>query len=230
MSQRAQLICGWGGILFCVLFGLGAIFISQFVPPISPASSAEAVAVRFAQDQFQIRAGMLLIILSSMLYVPLTAGLSAEIGKQEGQSRAISQIQFGSGVCVAIFVLIPALIWAVASFRADRAPELILLLNDLGWIMLLLPFSPAFFQVLTIAYAVFVSDESNPALPRWFGYFSVWAAVLFLPGILITFFKTGPFAWDGIIGFWLPVGVFFTWILAAALMVRSGAANWPTDR
>jgi hypothetical protein len=31
-------------------------------------------------------------------------------------------------------------------------------------------------------------------------------AVLGLPGIIAIYFFTGPFAWNGLIGFWLPVG------------------------
>jgi len=38
-------------------------------------------------------------------------------------------------------------------------------------------------------------------------------AILFIPGGLIAFFKTGPFAGDGILTFWLPFAVFFGWFV-----------------
>jgi hypothetical protein len=36
---------------------------------------------------------------------------------------------------------------------------------------------------------------------------------------LIIFFKTGPFAWTGIVGFWIPAAVFGTWYLVMTKLV-----------
>ena len=43
------------------------------------------------------------------------------------------------------------------------------------------------------------------------GYFSLWCAILLAPGILVIVFHTGPFAWNGIFAFWLPLTVLGTW-------------------
>jgi hypothetical protein len=37
-------------------------------------------------------------------------------------------------------------------------------------------------------------------------------ALVFVPAALIPFFKTGPFAWNGVLSFWLPVGLFVVWL------------------
>jgi len=44
--------------------------------------------------------------------------------------------------------------------------------------------------------------------------------VLFVPGGLLTFFKTGPFAWNGIFVWWVPFLVFFSWYLVMFVMLR----------
>jgi hypothetical protein len=36
-------------------------------------------------------------------------------------------------------------------------------------------------------------------------------ALGFLPAGLMTYFKTGPFAWNGILAFWLPLVAFAIW-------------------
>ncbi len=47
---------------------------------------------------------------------------------------------------------------------------------------------------------------------RWVGYFNIWAGLLQIPGAMMPFFKTGPFAWDGLFAFWMPLVVFSLWI------------------
>lgn len=37
--------------------------------------------------------------------------------------------------------------------------------------------------------------------------------------MLILFFKTGPFAYNGVVGFWLPTVAFFAWVLVMTWLV-----------
>jgi hypothetical protein len=68
-------------------------------------------------------------------------------------------------------------------------------------------------QMLAVAFAVLTAGPMQAKVfPRWVGYFSIWCALLLLPGSLIPFFKSGPFAWQGIFEFWLAGVVFFGWI------------------
>jgi hypothetical protein len=48
-------------------------------------------------------------------------------------------------------------------------------------------------------------------------------AVLFIPGGLLTFFKTGPFAWSGVFVYWVPLVVFFSWYLVMFVVLRQAA-------
>ena len=49
-------------------------------------------------------------------------------------------------------------------------------------------------------------------------------AFLFAPSCLLTFFKTGPFAWNGLLSFWVAAGAFGAWFLVMTpLMVRAAA-------
>jgi hypothetical protein len=43
----------------------------------------------------------------------------------------------------------------------------------------------------------------------------------FAPAATIYWFKSGPLAWNGIIPFWLPIGVFFIWMIVNTAVVRS---------
>ena len=63
---------------------------------------------------------------------------------------------------------------------------------------------------------------------------SLWLAFLVLPATLIVFFKHGPFAWTGLIGFWIPAAAFGVWYLVMAWVVLravdSEAAQFASGR
>jgi hypothetical protein len=44
--------------------------------------------------------------------------------------------------------------------------------------------------------------------------------ILFLPDQMLFFFKTGPFAWNGLFAFWVPLTVFCGWFILLAYLVR----------
>jgi hypothetical protein len=112
---------------------------------------------------------------------------------------------------VLLFIL-PAFVMQAILFRPHRDPTMLLMLNDLSWLPFIGAFMPASIQGIAIALAIF-KDKDEKVFPRWLGYFNVWIALLFLPDVLIYSFKTGPFAWNGIFGFWLPLTVFGVWFV-----------------
>ena len=53
----------------------------------------------------------------------------------------------------------------------------------------------------------------------WYGFYNFWVAVLILPAGVICLFKAGPFAWNGILGFWLPLVDFGIWVLVTTVLL-----------
>jgi hypothetical protein len=112
--------------------------------------------------------------------------------------------------------------FAITAFRSDRADDSTLLLNDMSWILLVMPWPPFMAQNFAFAFAILSDPRSTPLFPRWLGYLNIWAPIVFTPGAILQFFKSGPFAWNGIFVFWIPATVFvvqFTvnviWLLKA---------------
>ena len=92
------------------------------------------------------------------------------------------------------------LLFIGGQFRPERPAELTKLVNDLSYVMLILPWPPILGQLGALVVAIFNDRNSEPVFPRWLGYFDLWVGFLLLPASMIIFFKTGPFAWTGIIG------------------------------
>jgi hypothetical protein len=100
------------------------------------------------------------------------------------------------------------MLFAVTAFRPDRATDSTLLLDDMSWLFLVMPWPPFMVQNFAFAFAILSDDNPIPVFPRWLAYLNIWAPIVFTPGAIIQFFKSGPFAWNGIFAFWLPAIIF----------------------
>ena len=220
MNTKSQLLCAWSGIAFLILFTIGWVLLARFLPPPSPALSADDVASIYQHNTGAIRFGLMLAMIAGGLTAPWVAVIANQMKRIEGDSPVLTYTMLVAGAAGVMILVFPTIIWTVAAFRPDRSPELIMLLNDFGWLLFVMTFSPFFVQNIVIGLAIFSDDASEPVFPRWLGYFNMWVAILLVPGGLITFFKTGPFAWDGIIAFWLPLVIFFGWFLVMFQVLR----------
>ncbi|HMB60720.1 MAG TPA: hypothetical protein VKN35_12475 [Xanthomonadales bacterium] len=74
--------------------------------------------------------------------------------------------------------------------------------------------------LVSIAIASLADDSEEPTFPRLSGYFNLWAFVLSVPTQFIFFFKSSPFAWGGILAFWMPLTVFMAWFIIMFYVLR----------
>ena len=77
-------------------------------------------------------------------------------------------------------------------------------------------------QTLAIGTAIFLDTRDgrpNAVFPRWAGYLNYWVAMLFLPGTVTVFFHTGPFAWNGLLTWYLPLTVFAIWMVTMSVLL-----------
>jgi hypothetical protein len=76
---------------------------------------------------------------------------------------------------------------------------------------------PAMAQAFVTGLAILSDRRTRPVLPRWLAYLSLVVAVFCLPGVLCVQFRTGPFAWNGVLAGALPSLVFFSWVILTSL-------------
>lgn len=213
MSDRMQTVCAWSGTVFLLLLFIGLWVLAQFVPPPSAALSADAIAAVYAESRSSIRIGLVIAMIASGFFLPWTALLSVQMSRMQGVSPVLPVTQAIGGGVVVLILLLPTVLWLTASFRPERSPELVQLLNDLGWITLIATFPAPLMQLLAVGIAILSDRSPAPRMPRWSGYFNLWMGTLFIPGALIVFFTSGPFSWNGLIGFWVPLVAFALWFL-----------------
>jgi len=223
MNTRNELLCIWSAVLFVVVFTIGLWPLAHFLPAHAPTASAEDIAALYQARPWQMRLGLFVMMGCSGLVCAFVAAITVAMKRMENGLGVLTLTQLSAGTCGAVFLIVPCLVWTAAAFRPERSPALTLLLNDLGWIMLFMPFTTFVVQNIAIGLAVLGDRNAVPEMPRWVGFLNLWVAVLFIPGGFLTFFKTGPFAWNGVFVYWIPLVVFLGWYLVMFVLLRQGA-------
>ncbi|WBP95840.1 hypothetical protein O6072_06565 [Mycolicibacterium neoaurum] len=218
-SRRLQRFCAWCGPAFVLLLFGGWGVLGGFIPLIPAYFEPHQVAQAYAENVNLHRLGTLLGLIGIFLTIPFFFVISMQIRRTELRFPSLAVLQFTSGIIVTVVLIIPELLFIGGLFRPDRPAELTQLVNDLSYVMLILPWPPIFGQLFALAAAIFRDESPHPVFPRWLAYFNLWVAFLLLPASLIIFFKSGPFAWTGLIGFWLPAAAFGIWYLVMTVVV-----------
>jgi hypothetical protein len=231
--QRWAILTGPGMI---VVFFIGFV-ISGFFPPPSPMASAQQIADMYSGHTTAIRVGCFVMMFGLGLMAPWGAVLAGQTRRLEGTNPFLA---YGQLVCCAIAVIVVELIamtWAAASFRPDdTSADVTRALNDYGWFLFLYTWPPFSIWCVLVATAILSDKSATPMYPRWLGFLSIFVAVDIVPAGLMNFFKQGPFAFNGALTFYMPLGMFFVWIcIMTVTMLRavnhqiSAPATRPAD-
>ena len=233
MNITSQRLGVYSGYVFMVLLLVGFAIVAGFFPPPSPHETAAQIQHLFQHRTLRIRFGMLISLISSAFLLPWSATLITQVRRIEGDRHTpIVWLQtVGFGAFVILFVY-PEMVWALAAFRPNISAETVRAFNDFAWLGFVCIVSTGMMQMFALGYVVLQDKGPDPIYPRWFGYFNLWVWTLFIPADLIFFFKTGPFAWNGLFGFGLSFGAYFGWTLIVTIMTgravnRQAAAGEP---
>jgi hypothetical protein len=232
VNLRVQSACAWSGVAFLALFMFGWIWLADMVPPPDPSAAPEVIKAYFMTDLTTKRIGLLLAMSVWGLLIPWGIALAAQTRRAEGGFPILTLIQIACATSTAALGVLMLMIWGVAAFRPDElAAGTTRMLNDLGWFIFLIDWAPVTIWLWALGLAILLDHNAVPAFPRWSAWFCFWVGLIFFPAGLIIFFKTGPFAFDGALAFYLPAGVFFLWFaVMTALLIRTLRAQLAGSR
>lgn len=209
-----QKICVHAGLAFAFILGIGFFVTTGWIPPISPAANALEIQAIYSEHRIAIRIGVLFAAVFCALCWPFAAAISVQLKRIEGRHAPMAMTQIASASGTVIAIMIAAYAWLALAYRPDSMnPEAAQMFNDFAWLMFVGAFGPALMQNFAIALCILSDKSAQPIYPRWVAYANMYLCITFLPGAILPFVKTGPFAWDGIFGFWIVAVGFFAWIL-----------------
>ena len=210
--RRLERFGAWSGVTYMVTLGLGWVAVAGFIPPPSPAAPAAEIAALFQTDTLRIRIGMVLVMVAALFMIPITAAAAKALAGAEGSVGILSFSALLGGAGNMCLTFYPATLWLWAAYRPERPAEVTHLINDLAWLQFVGGLTMLLGLPLAMAAAAFLDKRPNPVFPRWTGYLSLWAVLLFAPGELLFFVHSGPFAWHGLFALYIPVVAFGTWM------------------
>ncbi len=219
-QSRIQHFGAWCGLLYPAGLILGWWVIAGFVPPHLPSAGADEIAAIFQSDYLRIRIGMVMVMFAAMIIIPFSALLGDVLTRIEGRAGVLTYSALLGGAGTMVLTFYPAIWWLIACYRPERAAELVHLLNDMSWLQFIGGVSLFMTMPGAIAIAAFCDTSARPVFPRWVGYFNVWVILLILPDQLMFFFHAGPFAWNGLFGFWIPFVAFGSWFVVTFVLLR----------
>lgn len=219
-QSSIRMFGAWCGVGYIVSLLIGWWVFAGFLPAPPPTTTPEEVAAMFQNNATFIRIGMVIVMFSALIFIPFAATIAHFLARIEGGPGVLSYCAVIGGCGNMVLTFYPAVWWLAAAFRPERAAELTYMVNDMAWLQFIGGVSMYDAIPLAIAVAAFCDKSPNPVFPRWSGYFNIMIVLAILPDQLLFFFQTGPFAWNGIFGLWIPLVLFGGWFLTIFWLLR----------
>jgi hypothetical protein len=139
MNTKAQSVCLWLAAVTGGVFLLAYWLFPGFLPPMSPAMTAEQVASFYRTNVGMIRLSMVIYNIFGVMLIPFFMLIVVQMKRMATPSDVLAYAYLGAvGTGSTLFALAD-LYWLMGAFRPERAPEIIQLLNDLAWISFIAP-------------------------------------------------------------------------------------------
>lgn len=226
MSERAQTVMLCWGLIFMYIYGVVLWGLLDMMPPPTARLTADEVAAFYMENGLGIRLGAIIASWTSAFGVPYAVVIALQLSRQEKGVPAWSVLAFAGGILMTMFLVLPPIFWGVAAFTPERAPEITALMHELGTLTLVTTDQYFIFQMVPIAWIALTrpAGPGNP-FPRWLGYFTIWAAMMFELGAIAFVPKKGPFSWNGLFVFWCPLIIYGTWVTVMSVSMLRALAH-----
>ena len=211
MNSKNQLLCIWGGYAFLPVYAIGFALFAGFVPIPSPNLNGGQIAALFEANQTRILIGQIFCVYASASLVPWSVAIFNLLIRIEDKPHLLSHVQLTAGALGVVFFMAPSFVWGTMAFRIGHSPEIMLVLSDLAWIAWVISVPTFILQLFVIGYCTLTSTRERNLIPRWLAWLSIWTGITLMPADVVLLFKSGPFAWNGLIAVYLPMTLYVIW-------------------
>ena len=214
-----QRLCTWSGMLSIIMFTIGAVM-ADYIPPPGPDRTVEEVVQFFQTNPNIKRVGLTLIAIASIFSAVFVVQISIVMRQIESSySHPLAWIQLLMAPMLIVESVLPAQLWLGCLYRPELDPLFTYRLNDVAWLFFVGVVGTFALQGAVIGVAILKDQRSTPLFPRWVAFYNFWVALLVMPGAMVPFFKSGPFAWNGLLSWWLVLAAFASWFVVMWVLI-----------
>lgn len=217
-NSKLELWLAWyTTVIFYNLFGVVFFIMSRTQPPPKPWWDANRVVQWFAENQWGLLSGFSLIFAFGGLVLASTALIAYSMRRMSVSPAFAWSYLIIYSLSILPGMLVTCIALVVGAIRPDRDPKIMHALYDMGFIAF--SGTMGIFLIGSVVWAVAILIDKNGILPKWLGYFNIANALTEVVVATCVIFKSGPFAWNGTIAFWINFAVFgiYTGIFIAYL-------------
>jgi hypothetical protein len=219
-----QWICFWVIPVFYNIFGVVFVLLGKIMPPQSPRDTPEEI-ISFMQSPNLLLATVILVLSLGLSYITC-AIVATHMRRMEGVSPAMAYAYMACFVVGSIpGCLFPMFCFALGAFRPEANPQTLLLLYDMGFLAFVGSLGCFCAQYMVFAIAILL--DKRGIFPRWLAYLTIWSYVTEIVAGAAWMTKTGPFAWDGLLSFYLGTLIFVTWQMCLTVCLYKVIKNQP---
>ncbi|WP_182379333.1 hypothetical protein [Nocardioides sp. WS12] len=219
-DPRVIRFCAWTGLAFAFFWPFAAFVVAQgqYIFPPSAADPAATVVADYEAHLTGIRIATVIFIFSSVLYTTWSMAIIQMVRRREKDWPILYNIMVVAVACEVVVVMFIGFFFGAAAWRpGETSPEVTQAFNDLGWLGVLFTGAPFLLFQIALAATTFLAGK-EATYPRWSAYFNLFTSVFMFEACLLLFFKTGPMSQDGALVFYVPMVVFFAWIITFSVL------------
>ncbi|OBJ06493.1 hypothetical protein, partial [Mycobacterium colombiense] len=134
-------------------------------------------------------------------------------------------VMMGAITGTIVGMLFPLFCFGLGAFRPGYDPAILAMLYDFGYLAFI--GSLGCFCIMWMAFGLAIILDENLILPKWLGYYTVWQYMSELIAAPVWIAKSGPFAWNGLMTFWLAMALFVSWQFIVYVCIFRAIKNQP---
>lgn len=207
-NQAFAILCG---PIFTVLTLVGWFGFSQGLFPAHADWTPAQTAAFFAGHQFGVELGCSIWIIGCCFLGIWVAQLSAVMARMEGRMPVWAIVQAIAGGGIVVLVMLSCCLWTEAAYRTGANPDVIVSSNDSAWLAILQTWPILSLEMVATAVVMLQDRRAVKMVPKWLSYASIAGAIALITTGGCAFTKSGPFAFHGFLGYFLPMIIWGLW-------------------
>jgi hypothetical protein len=227
-SQRIAL---WCNLVFVALTAVGWLGIGGYINMAEANLGLEATKEFTTDDhKWQIIIGCTIFYIAAGLLTPGSIAFGVMLSKVEGRHPIWSFTTAVCGVFISLIIFFNCCAWILTAYRPELGADVIQAWNDWAWFAFLLGWIYLTIEMVGSGLVELMDDRPEPMIPRWLTWYTFAGAVTIFCAAGPAFTKSGPFAYHGLLAFYVPVAIWgsyialTTWFMLKEL-VRQQAAQ-----